>query len=216
MQPVFETVENSKEMILKRLETEPFKTNTYLITCKESGETLVVDAPGSADAIIEQLNGVKVVGIVITHNHMDHLIALEELKAELNAPVIAHKDDAGALPCKADRVLTGAETLSCGKVAVRVMHTPGHTAGSIVLAVDRFLIAGDTLFPGGPGKTGSKEDFKTIIRSIKEVILPLGDETVILSGHGDKTTLGSEREAVTDFLDNRCCEGLYGDVTWQE
>jgi hydroxyacylglutathione hydrolase len=214
MSKEFEKIFDSADLELLRLETDPFGTNAYIVTCKQSGETVLIDAPGNADLIENSLKGKALQYIVITHGHMDHIMALEELCDKLQAPVAAHEDDAGGLPVKPKVVLKDGEIIECGKLKINVLHTPGHTPGSLCLKIGSILISGDTLFPGGPGKTGSPESFATAIDSIKRKVLNLPDDTVIIPGHGASTTVGKERPAIEAFLKRGYAESLFGDVTW--
>jgi hydroxyacylglutathione hydrolase len=125
-----------------------------------------------------------------------------------------HEGDAGMLPVKAGRLLEDGEVLECGNLNLEVLHTPGHTPGSICLRVDGYLISGDTIFPGGPGKTARAKDFQTVLISIREAVLTLPDETVILPGHGAATTVGKERPLIDDFIASNRDSDTFGDVTW--
>ena len=179
---------------MEKIETAPFGTNAYIITCKETNESVLVDAPGEADRISGRLEGKYPKSILITHSHMDHTGALQKLKAGLNVPVAAHTLDADRLPLSPDILLEDGQTISCGKLELQVIHSPGHTPGSLCLLLDRYLISGDTLFPGGPGKTGTPSDLKQIIESLKAKIFVLPDDTLVFPGHGDSTILKIEKE----------------------
>ncbi len=153
--------------------------------------------------------------ILITHGHVDHVAGLPELKSFLNVPVAVHRADASALPLPADVFLQDGEIVFCGILQLQVMHTPGHTPGSLCFLVDGHLIAGDTLFPGGPGHTRSPEDLRQILESITRKILTLPDETMVLPGHGQGTILGKEKQAFQAFSARPQPPDLCGDVLWE-
>ena len=130
------------------------------------------------------------------------------------APVACHMADAKGLPVRPDRLLEDGDTIAFGEIELNVIHTPGHTPGSICLFVETYLISGDTIFPGGPGKTGSPASFKQIMQSITEKIIPLPDETHIYPGHGDSTILVNEKREIQAFSSRPHPQGLFGDVLW--
>lgn len=204
-----------EEMELYRLETDPFGTNAYILTCNKNGDSVLIDAPGNADLIAEKLSGHKVKFILLTHGHMDHTMVLKELRDRLGADLAAHGGDAGLLPVSPDLLLEDGDSFKCGDLELRVIHVPGHTAGSICFRVGNYLLSGDAIFPGGPGKTATPEDFRLIIASIRDKIMTLPDETVILPGHGDATTVGREKELFESFCAREHDSGLCGDVTWE-
>jgi glyoxylase-like metal-dependent hydrolase (beta-lactamase superfamily II) len=208
------TVVNNDRIRIEKLELGPFGTNAYILICSATGESVVVDAPGGAGEMLEALEGTQPRMILITHNHMDHTGALSELKTTLNIPVAVHADDADELPVAADRFLDDGDVFSFGSIEVSVMHTPGHTPGSICFLVDDYLIAGDTIFPDGPGRTASPADFKMIVKSLTAKIFVLPDNTQIFSGHGDATVLRKERAAFEAFSARLPKPDLCGDVLW--
>ncbi|MFU8794852.1 MAG: MBL fold metallo-hydrolase [Dethiobacteria bacterium] len=210
----FETIVDTSELKLSRLETDPFGTNAYVLTCKEKGESVLFDAPGNADLIRKFLEGSRVLYILLTHGHMDHTMALEDLYDVIGAELAAHEDDADSLPVKPDRLFYDGETIQCGNLEIEAIHTPGHTPGSLCYRLGNILISGDTLFPGGPGKTGSPESFIRVLASIREKILTLPDETKIIPGHGDSTTVGKERQKIEAFISRGFDQKTHGDVTW--
>lgn len=191
-----------------------FGTNSYIITGLETGDSVVVDAPGDAPKIREQLEHTKPKYILMTHNHMDHTGALAELKSALNVPVAAHAADAGRLPIPADMQLTDGEAITFGNIRLTVRHTPGHTPGSLCFYTEGYLISGDTLFPDGPGKTGSPSDFRQIVESLQRKIFVLPDDTQVFPGHGDHTILGKEKQAFEAFATRPHDPNLCGDVLW--
>jgi len=199
---------------IEKLSLGPYGTNAYVLICRHTGESVVVDVPGEAARLLDLLKGTTPRYILITHNHMDHTGALAELKSALGVPVAAHAEDAGRMPVAADLLLKDGDIVSCGDIRLSVLHTPGHTRGSICFLTGNCLIAGDTLFPDGPGKTGSPADFKKIMDSLTAKIFILPDEVQVFSGHGDSTTLGKERKAFEAFRAKPHDPGLCGDVLW--
>ena len=199
---------------IERLSLGPYGTNAYVLICRHTGESVVVDVPGEAARLLDLLKETTPRYILITHNHMDHTGALAELKSALGVPVAAHAEDAGRMPVTADLLLKDGDVVSCGDIRLSVLHTPGHTRGSICFLTGNCLIAGDTLFPDGPGKTGSPADFKKIMDSLTGKIFALSDEVQVFSGHGDSTTLGRERKAFAAFCARSHEPGLCGDVLW--
>jgi len=201
---------------IERYELGPFGTNTYIMTCLKTGDSVVVDAPGDANKILDQLQHTNPKYILMTHNHMDHTGVLAELKSALNVPVAAHPADADRLPIPVDMLLGDGEEIAFGNIRLAVMHTPGHTPGSLCFYTERYLISGDTLFPDGPGKTGSPADFKQIVESLKNKIFVLPDDTQVFSGHGDQTILGKEKQAFEAFSAKSHDPNLCGDVLWSK
>jgi glyoxylase-like metal-dependent hydrolase (beta-lactamase superfamily II) len=199
---------------IDKLTLGPFGTNSYIITCRPSGESVVVDAPGEVDEIIKGLKGTHPRFILITHAHMDHIGALSQLKSDLEVPIAVHPLDAKGLPLRPEMLLDDGSTVSFGRIRLSVLHTPGHTPGSVCFLTGKYLISGDTLFPGGPGKTGSPADLRQIIESIKGKILPLPDDTQVYPGHGDPTVLRKEREEFALFSSRPHDPNLCGDVLW--
>ena len=187
-------------------------SNAYLLVCRQTGESVIVDTPGDVGKILEQVKGTKPRYILITHNHFDHLGALAELRSRLQVPVAAHPAD--ALPEPPDILLSDGDTLSFGRIDLTVLHTPGHTPGSVSYRTGKYLVSGDTLFPGGPGKTGSPAALRQIIESITDKLLVLPDDVEVFSGHGDPTVLKKEKEEITVFKSRSHAPDLCGDVLW--
>ena len=199
---------------IDKLTLGPFGTNSYVITCPLTGESVAVDASAGAGEILKRLEGTHPRFILITHTHMDHLGALSELKSALEIPVAVHPLDAKGLPLQPEILLSDGDTVSFGKVDLRVLHTPGHTPGSLCFLTGNYLISGDTLFPGGPGKTRSPDDLKQIIESIQGKIFPLPDDTHVFPGHCDSTILKKEKEEFALFSSRAHDPNLCGDVLW--
>jgi glyoxylase-like metal-dependent hydrolase (beta-lactamase superfamily II) len=173
-----------------------------------------VDAPAAASEILKALKGTNPKYILITHNHMDHIGALSELKSKLKIPIGAHPLDIRGLPLRPEILLADGEKVSFGNIGLKVLHTPGHTPGSLCFLAGKHLISGDTIFPGGPGKTKSPTDLKLIIESITSKIFILSDDTAIYPGHGDSTILKKEKEEYATFCSRPHDLNLFGDVLW--
>jgi glyoxylase-like metal-dependent hydrolase (beta-lactamase superfamily II) len=206
-------VEDSAVKII-RMELGPWGTNAYIVICQAIGESLLVDAPGEADKILKELAGTKPRYIVLTHNHIDHIGALEELKSKLKIPLALHPADASRLALKPDMELKDGDTLEVGRLNIKVLHTPGHTPGGLCFLLRKYLISGDTIFPGGPGKTGTPDDFRQIAKSIQNKLFILPDDTHVYPGHGEATSLGKEKKEFAVFASKRHDPGLCGDVLW--
>ena len=165
-----------KNILIERIEAAPFGTNAYILVCARTKASVLVDAPGDTPAIMSCLEGTSPQYILITHSHFDHTGVLKELKHKLNVPVAAHTADAKRIPVAPDLLLQDGDSITFGDIALKVLHTPGHTPGSICFLTGMHLLSGDTLFPGGPGKTGSPSDLEQIITSLKKKIFILPDE----------------------------------------
>jgi hydroxyacylglutathione hydrolase len=207
-------VAKNETIQIDRLKLGPFDTNSYILTCPLTGDSVLVDVPAEASKILKALKETHPKYILITHNHMDHLGALTEIKSKLRIPIGAHRLDAKGLSLRPDVLLEDGEEVSCGNMRLRVLHTPGHTPGSLCFLMGKHLISGDTIFPGGPGKTKSPIDLKLIIQSITSKIFVLSDDTVLYPGHGDSTLLGKEREEFAIFSSRSHDPNLFGDVLW--
>lgn len=180
--------------------------NVYLIQA-DSGDTLLVDAANEPDRLVELINQEapgQVRLVVTTHQHIDHWWALPQV-AGLGIPTAAHALDAEPLPVKPDRLLADGETIEVGDLTFTVWHLRGHTPGAIALAFTdgagrNHLFTGDSLFPGGVGKTGSPEDFSTLFSDVTTKLFDrYPDDTVVYPGHGADTTLGAERPHLQEW-----------------
>lgn len=199
---------------VEKLELGPFGTNAYIVGCQKTRDTVLVDAPAEANLIIDRLKNSSPKYILLTHNHLDHIGALAQLRVELKVPLAAHAADTANLASPPEILLNDGDVIRVGELGFTVLHTPGHTPGSLCFRVGRYLISGDTIFPRGPGKTGSPQDFRRIIKSISEKILVLPDDTQIYPGHGDSTVLKKEKDEFGVFISRPHNRDLCGDVLW--
>ncbi|MEA2447009.1 MAG: hypothetical protein QOK47_646 [Actinomycetota bacterium] len=188
------------DLILRKIRVGDFENNVYVLEDPATHDALLIDGCFEADKILAEAEGANIVGIVQTHGHMDHVQALEELKKRLDVPVYAHEGEDYPIPI--DVSLRHGQTVPFGTKEVRVLHTPGHTAGGVCLLVGKHLISGDTLFPGGPGNTRKDATaFRTIIGSIRDELFVLPDDTAVYPGHGDDTTIGTEKPHLQEWID---------------
>lgn len=188
------------------LDGQSFDVTNNVWLVGDDDEVVVIDAAHDADAIATAVGDRRVPMIVCTHAHNDHIDAAVELAALVDAPVALHPNDRmlwddehpGRAP---DLELADGQVVSVGGVELRVMHTPGHSPGSVCLHGDGVVFTGDTLFQGGPGATGrSYSDFDTIIASIRDRLLVLPPDTVVHTGHGDSTIIGDEAAHLDEWI----------------
>jgi len=181
----------------------PVDNNVYILRCRRTGESLLVDAANEHEALLEVCQTLGVGQVVETHGHWDHIQAVPAVR-EAGISVAVTAEDAAMLPSY-DLLLEDDTVLMVGKLRVRTLATPGHTLGSMCFAVEGapLLLTGDTLFPGGPGNTSFQGgNFASIIRSIEERIFRrFGTETLVLPGHGALTTIGSESPHLQEWVD---------------
>jgi glyoxylase-like metal-dependent hydrolase (beta-lactamase superfamily II) len=171
-------------------------------------EVLVVDAAHDADAIAAAVGDRRVVAVVCTHGHNDHVGVAPALADRFSAPILLHPAEAPLWEMthpdrKPDAELADGDTLTAGGVTLRVLHTPGHSPGSCCLYAPDLgtLLSGDTLFQGGPGATGrSFSSFETIIDSIRNRLLTLPSETTVRTGHGEMTTIETELPHLEEWI----------------
>jgi glyoxylase-like metal-dependent hydrolase (beta-lactamase superfamily II) len=181
--------------------------NAYLVTCSQTGETLLIDAANDAEILLELIEryAPKLSLIITSHQHPDHWLALEAVAKATGVPTAAHQLDAEPLPVTPDRYLANGDTIKIGELSFDVIHLQGHTPGSVALALDgaddaTHLFTGDCLFPGGPGRTTRPEEFGSLMSGLESRVFEVyGDSTVVYPGHGDDTTLGVERPHLAEW-----------------
>ncbi len=188
--------------------------NGYLITCPETNEFILIDTPGEPEKLLGAITDENIKAILITHNHGDHLAGFGEITGKVDAPVGISPADAHALPRPPEIDLTDGKVIKFGNQELHVLNTPGHTDGASCFLVGKHLFSGDTLFPGGPGKTRSPEALLEVIDSITKKLLVLSDDTAVYPGHGDDTTIGQARADYQVFASKQHPADLQGDVSW--
>ena len=200
-------------MLITALSVGPISTNCYIVGCKEALEGMIVDPGGHAERILAAVEemGLTIKYVVNTHAHFDHVGANGALVESTGAALVIHPDEVPILKIGGGAQLFGypaapmpepgllvreGDTLQVGRLTFQVMHTPGHSPGHIVLyeADEGVLFDGDVLFHQGIGRSDLPGgSHATLVRSIRERILTLPDETVVYSGHGPATTVGEEK-----------------------
>ena len=204
--------QENPDINITRLQLGPYDTNCYIVVYQRTGESVIIDAPAEPQEIIAGLKDTIPRYILLTHGHVDHVGALTELHSELHVPLAAHLGEPD-LPIKPDIKLNDGDNIFLGDITLRVLHTPGHTQGSVCFLWRRYLFCGDTIFPGGPGYTRSTKDFRQIVASIKEKILTLPDDAELLPGHGAATNVGKEKSEYVFFISRQHKTESCGDVT---
>lgn len=199
-------------MIIKTLAVGPIMANCYIVGCENTKSAVVIDPGDEADKILMALaeSQLTVKYIINTHGHFDHVGANKRLKEATGADILIHSADAFMLEQisaasmafglkvedspPADRILEEGDTIEFGDITMKVIHTPGHSPGGIALSCDEIVFVGDSLFYGSIGRTDFPGgDYNTLISSIKNKLFPLGDETVVYTGHGPETSIGQEK-----------------------
>ena len=185
------------------LDGQDFAVDNNVWLVGDDREVIVIDAAHDADAILAAVGDRRLLAVVCTHGHNDHISAAPEVADRAGAPVLLHPADQvlwrmiypEQVP---DGDLVDEEIIEIAATPLRVLHTPGHSPGSVCLYAPTLgaVFSGDTLFQGGPGATGrSYSDRPTILRSISEILMALPPDTVVHTGHGDDTTIGAEAPA---------------------
>jgi len=187
-----------------KLAVGPMDNNAYLLRDPRTGEALLIDAANEADRLIELIGDTPVVRIVTTHRHADHWQALAEVQAATGAAVVAHPIDAEEIPVTVTEPVEHGDTVRAGDVELAVIHLRGHTPGSIALrydaAAEPHLFTGDSLFPGGPGRTTNPADFTSLMNDLEQRVFDqLPDPTWVYPGHGNDSTLGAERPHIPEW-----------------
>jgi len=208
---------------IKALTVGPLYTNCYIISCERTGEAIIID-PGfeehEAHTILNEVerSGLNLVYVVNTHGHFDHIIGNRFLREEMNLPIMIHAGDAPLLTNPemnlslslglnitsppADILLSDGDIIRVGMETLKVIYTPGHSCGSISILGDGFVFTGDTLFAGSVGRTDLPGSSDTdLIRSIRDRLMSLPDDTIIYPGHGPSSTIGRERRGNPFLVD---------------
>lgn len=201
-------------------EVGPLRCNAYLIGCPRTKRGIIIDPGDEADLLLRRVRdlGLSIEALIFTHTHLDHVGAAERLARELGSPIMVHPADLplyrrlplqrqmfnlppGDAPREPERHLDDCEEIRAGDIELEVIHTPGHTLGSICLRWKERLFSGDTLFRGSVGRTDlGGTSLGGLVASIKDRLYDLDEDTEVLPGHGESTTLGIEKR-MNPFLE---------------
>jgi hydroxyacylglutathione hydrolase len=188
--------------------------NCYVLSDNQTRDALVIDAPEGCDAIRPALEGLNLQSVIVTHRHRDHWAGIDTMLSFVDAPVLTGEGDREPYEQYVKATLAGDDVVEVGGLRIRVLFTPGHTPGHVCLLAGNHLLSGDTLFPGGPGRTRTNADLQTEIESIKSRLYVLPDEVAVYPGHGANTTIGDSRAEYAVFESKPHDTGLCGDVLW--
>jgi glyoxylase-like metal-dependent hydrolase (beta-lactamase superfamily II) len=186
-----------------KLVVGPVDNNVFVVRCRRTGEAVLLDAANEHDKLLELATRLGVRRVLETHGHWDHIQAVPAMREAGFEVAVTALDAPRLQEVGYDVFLDDAEVVEVGRLRLHAIHTPGHTEGSICFQVagTPLLFTGDTLFPGGPGATKFEGgDFPTIIRSIEQKLFAFPDDTLVLPGHGDDTTIGTERPHLDEWV----------------
>ena len=194
-------------LTIAKLAVGPMDNNAYLLRCTASGEGLLIDAANEAARLRElvRFEGPPVSAILTTHRHADHWQALPQIADDAGAAIYAGDADADELPVAVDQRLSHGDRIDVGELTLDVIALRGHTPGSVAVlyrdpAGTPHLFTGDSLFPGGPGRTTNPRDFGALMDDLEERVFGvLPDETWFYPGHGNDSVLGVERPHLAEW-----------------
>lgn len=197
-------VHELKDLMITKIAVGPMNNNAYLLRCRATDEQLLIDAANDARALLGTIGDDGIASVVTTHQHGDHWQALAEVVAATGARTHAGREDAEGIPVPTDVLVDDGDVIRVGHVELTARHLVGHTPGSIALVYDDphghpHVFTGDCLFPGGPGRTTRPEDFDSLMSGLEAKVFVLPDETWIYPGHGNDTTLGTERPHLAEW-----------------
>lgn len=201
-------------MILQTHPVGMIQANCYILGDEKTREAVVIDPGGDVPVLVRSLEaaGLKTVAILATHGHFDHVEGLAQLKQAVGAPIYLHRDDLPLVQSMSsqgtmfgvkvqqapdpDHYVVEGDTIAFGGLRLEVLHTPGHSPGSVCYRIGDQVFVGDLLFAGSIGRTDlAGGDYATLLRSVREKIFTLGDATTVYPGHGPATTVGTEKRS---------------------
>lgn len=193
------------------LDGQTFEVDNNVWVIGDDAQCLIIDPAHDVDAVVGAVGGREVLAVILTHGHDDHIRYARQVAEQVGAKIHLNPEDTmlweQVFDDPVDEILTEGTEFSVGGVTLTAIHTPGHSPGSTSfyapdLGEGGVLFSGDTLFNGGPGATGrSFSSFEIIVESIKNKLFTLPESTVVLTGHGDSTSIGAEKPNLQDWLD---------------
>lgn len=207
---------------LKQSTVGAWQENCYLLVCPDTKEAALIDPGDEFDQLAKMVGRVQVKKILLTHGDLDHIGALDQARTAYRAPVYVHPNDvsrpkhpeASRSALKDTKPLREGQTIRVGAHTLKVYEVPGHTPGHVVFQFDTRAIVGDTIFPGGPGRTRSPDDLALALYHLQRVVFRWPDNIRLYPGHGKPTTVGAERENFMRFVAQPRDKDLCGDVSW--
>ncbi|MFH7596256.1 MBL fold metallo-hydrolase [Streptomyces racemochromogenes] len=194
------------DLMISKVAVGSMNNNAYLLRCRATGEQLLIDAAAEADTLLNLIGDDGIASVVTTHRHGDHWGALQAVVDATGARTYAGAQDAEGIPVPTDVPVGDGDVITVGRVSLTARHLVGHTPGSIALVYDDphghpHVFTGDCLFPGGVGNTGGDaKNFASLIDDVETKIFgQLPDETWVYPGHGNDTTLGTERPHLAEW-----------------
>ena len=192
------------QLEIHKLVVGPYDNNVFVLRCRATGDAVLLDAANEHEKLLELAQSLNVRRVLETHGHWDHIQAVPAMREAGYEVAVTALDAPRLKDVGYDVFLDDKEVVEVGRVRLDAIHTPGHTEGSICFKVagSPILFSGDTLFPGGPGNTTFEGgDFATIVQSIDSKLFTLPPDTIVLPGHGDDTTVGTERPHLQEWID---------------
>lgn len=197
--------QDAGDLSITKIAVGPMANNAYLLRCNLTGVQALIDAADDAPRLLREIGDAGLSHIITTHQHADHWQALAEVSRGTNALIVAGIDDADGLPIDVDLPVQTGARIRVGSCELEVIEVRGHTPGSIMLAYDDpdgivHLFSGDSLFPGGVGRTWAPEDFIQLLNDVEQNIFArFDDSTRFYPGHGNDSTLGAERAHLPEW-----------------
>ena len=202
---------------LRTCQVGPWSMNTYALICPTTKQSVLFDPGADPDMLEEMLANSTPIAILLTHTHMDHVGALDEMQQRLQVPIYANDGppEPNGNKIEANHWLHDGDIFRVGEHTLHVRYAPGHIGNQICFIIegDSNIIVGDTIFDGGPGRTWSNDYFQTTLQTLRDVVLPWPDDVICHPGHGPSFRLGDRRAQIEAFL-NKDHGTFHGDATW--